>query len=317
MSFSGKQKTFSPGCECQETGCIQKKPNGKWGIISNKTGEFWDADYESEEDAKAGLAAYHANKHFSKDKPYKDSDFGKSGTPLMWYKDINQVIEERNELMKQRNLSESQKNKLNWLISVIDNYKGNKSVLNKIRNSVDVAKKLMEDISNNKGTDSQEYKVAKLNYLRVFAEYQLAKLSEVTNKNTEVKKKIKQYKDFLLKVTIRNFDPEATYFSTPVTYSLKYIKENLFNAPKDVKESFNNLVHFFSNKETKYWEDLAELNINSPKEVKEYISLNITKSKARSDKGISDSQFKKILKEISELSSIIKSKKIPYKGRLF
>jgi len=64
MSFSIKSKTFSEG-KCPSTGCIQKKPNGKWGIISNKTGEFWDADYDTEDDAKAGLAAYHTNKHFS------------------------------------------------------------------------------------------------------------------------------------------------------------------------------------------------------------------------------------------------------------
>lgn len=69
MSFSMKSKTFSEG-KCPSTGCIQKKPNGKWGIISNKTGEFWKPDYESEESAKAALSAYHANKHFSDNKKY-------------------------------------------------------------------------------------------------------------------------------------------------------------------------------------------------------------------------------------------------------
>lgn len=48
--------------KCPEDGCIKKKPNGKWGIISNKTGKFWDADYDSRNDAEAGLAAYFANK---------------------------------------------------------------------------------------------------------------------------------------------------------------------------------------------------------------------------------------------------------------
>lgn len=41
---------------------IKKKPNGKWGIISAKTGKFWPADFDSEEDAEAGWGAYWANK---------------------------------------------------------------------------------------------------------------------------------------------------------------------------------------------------------------------------------------------------------------
>lgn len=44
-------------------GVIKKKPNGKWGIISTKTGKFWKANYDSEDDAKAGLRAYFAHKH--------------------------------------------------------------------------------------------------------------------------------------------------------------------------------------------------------------------------------------------------------------
>lgn len=66
-------KLYSDG-ECPESGCVQKKPNGKWGVISNKTGKFWDADYESEDKAKAALAAYHANKAFSElsDKLFAD-----------------------------------------------------------------------------------------------------------------------------------------------------------------------------------------------------------------------------------------------------
>jgi len=45
-----------------EEGVVQKKPTGKWGVLSTKTGKFWDADYDSEADAQAGLKAYHANK---------------------------------------------------------------------------------------------------------------------------------------------------------------------------------------------------------------------------------------------------------------
>lgn len=42
---------------------IQKKPNGKWGIISykKKPAEWWDADYETRENAEDALKAYHAN----------------------------------------------------------------------------------------------------------------------------------------------------------------------------------------------------------------------------------------------------------------
>lgn len=40
---------------------IQKKPNGMWGILGKDRKTFWDADYDTEEDAKKALAAYHAN----------------------------------------------------------------------------------------------------------------------------------------------------------------------------------------------------------------------------------------------------------------
>lgn len=39
---------------------IQKKPNGKWGILGKDRKTFWDVDYDSEDDAKQALAAYHA-----------------------------------------------------------------------------------------------------------------------------------------------------------------------------------------------------------------------------------------------------------------
>lgn len=47
--------------KCPKGGCIKKKSNGKWGVISGKTGKFWDADYDSKEDAEAGLRGYFAN----------------------------------------------------------------------------------------------------------------------------------------------------------------------------------------------------------------------------------------------------------------
>jgi len=47
--------------KCPESGCVGKKPNGKWGVMSNKTGKWWPADYDSEKDADDGLKAYHAH----------------------------------------------------------------------------------------------------------------------------------------------------------------------------------------------------------------------------------------------------------------
>ena len=50
---------------CPDSGCIQPDPEnpGKWIIISNKTGEPWKPRYDSEENAKKALEAYHANMH--------------------------------------------------------------------------------------------------------------------------------------------------------------------------------------------------------------------------------------------------------------
>ena len=44
-------------------GIIKEKPNGKWGVISKKTGKFWPADYDTKGSAISGLKAYFANKH--------------------------------------------------------------------------------------------------------------------------------------------------------------------------------------------------------------------------------------------------------------
>jgi hypothetical protein len=56
------EETRKDSGKCPEDGCVQKKPNGKWGVISNKTGKFWDADYDTKADAEAGLRAYHVHK---------------------------------------------------------------------------------------------------------------------------------------------------------------------------------------------------------------------------------------------------------------
>jgi len=48
--------------KCPASGCVGKKPNGKWGVMSNKTGKWWPADYDTEKDAQDGLKAYHVHK---------------------------------------------------------------------------------------------------------------------------------------------------------------------------------------------------------------------------------------------------------------
>jgi len=47
---------------CPESGCIGKKPNGSWGVMSNKTGKWWPANYKTKKDAEDGLKAYHVHK---------------------------------------------------------------------------------------------------------------------------------------------------------------------------------------------------------------------------------------------------------------
>ena len=46
---------------CPESGCIGKKPNGKWGVVSNKTGDWWPANYDTKEKAESALKAYHVH----------------------------------------------------------------------------------------------------------------------------------------------------------------------------------------------------------------------------------------------------------------
>ena len=46
----------------KKDGVVQRKPNGMWGIISIKKGEWWDANYKSKSSAEAGLRGYQMNK---------------------------------------------------------------------------------------------------------------------------------------------------------------------------------------------------------------------------------------------------------------
>ena len=61
----GMSRMASPlnakGDKCPESGCVQEKGNGKWGVISGKTGKWWNANYDSRSSAEAGLRAYFAN----------------------------------------------------------------------------------------------------------------------------------------------------------------------------------------------------------------------------------------------------------------
>ena len=53
--------------KARKEGVVQQDRNGDWRIISFKQNppEFWDAHYDSKEDAEKALGAYHAQKHFT------------------------------------------------------------------------------------------------------------------------------------------------------------------------------------------------------------------------------------------------------------
>lgn len=71
-NFSFSMKQFAQGGSegiDPDGGCVQKKPNGKWGVVSfknKKEGEWWEPDYETEEKAQNALKAYHAGKWFGR-----------------------------------------------------------------------------------------------------------------------------------------------------------------------------------------------------------------------------------------------------------
>ena len=65
-NYSGREKVPQSIAEkARKSGVVQKDSNGVWRIISLKTSpaEYWDAHYDTREDAEKALAAYHANKH--------------------------------------------------------------------------------------------------------------------------------------------------------------------------------------------------------------------------------------------------------------
>ena len=61
--YSNREKVSSDMLErAKKDGVVQRKPNGMWGIISIKKGEWWDANYKSRSSAEAGLRGYQMNK---------------------------------------------------------------------------------------------------------------------------------------------------------------------------------------------------------------------------------------------------------------
>ena len=49
--------------KAETDGVVQKRPDGKWGIIAKKKRLWWSAGYDSRESAEAALRAYHAGRH--------------------------------------------------------------------------------------------------------------------------------------------------------------------------------------------------------------------------------------------------------------
>lgn len=48
--------------KAKKDGVVQKDSKGNWRIVAIKKREFWNAVYDSKENAEKALAAYHANK---------------------------------------------------------------------------------------------------------------------------------------------------------------------------------------------------------------------------------------------------------------
>ena len=49
--------------KAETDGVVQRRPDGKWGIIAKKKRLWWSAGYDSRESAEAALRAYHAGRH--------------------------------------------------------------------------------------------------------------------------------------------------------------------------------------------------------------------------------------------------------------
>lgn len=49
--------------KAETDGVVQRRPDGKWGIIAKRKRLWWSAGYDSRESAEAALRAYHAGRH--------------------------------------------------------------------------------------------------------------------------------------------------------------------------------------------------------------------------------------------------------------
>lgn len=49
--------------KAETDGVVQRRPDGKWGIIAKRKRLWWSAGYDSKESAEAALRAYHAGRH--------------------------------------------------------------------------------------------------------------------------------------------------------------------------------------------------------------------------------------------------------------
>lgn len=49
--------------KAETDGVVQRRPDGKWGIIAKRKRLWWTAGYDSRESAEAALRAYHAGRH--------------------------------------------------------------------------------------------------------------------------------------------------------------------------------------------------------------------------------------------------------------
>ena len=63
--YSEERMPVSPADmrKAETDGVVQRRPDGKWGIIAKKKRLWWSAGYDSRESAEAALRAYHAGRH--------------------------------------------------------------------------------------------------------------------------------------------------------------------------------------------------------------------------------------------------------------
>ena len=65
MAKAAKDKEKSEANEDVVKGSNIKKVGDKWRVLSGKTGKMWKAEYDTKEDAEAGLRGYFASQNES------------------------------------------------------------------------------------------------------------------------------------------------------------------------------------------------------------------------------------------------------------